>query len=139
VCLERILVVVDLPDPVHVLPAPRGEWPDPPLVLITAGEDVLVGIAVYPDRLMVGPGRIRWDGPAHPVPTLRDPQEIPLGAGIDPEATAAIRQAVRAAVTRRRRGFRTCRHCGWRGPVEHMNAEPGVCDGCATRHLGVVF
>lgn len=137
--IDRILTAADLPDPVHVDPAPCGEWADPPLALVTAGEHVLVGIAVYPDRVLVGPGRIRWDGPARPVPTLRDPQEIPVGTDIDASTAAAIRQAVKASIARRRCGFRRCRYCGWSGPVEHMKVKPGMCDGCASRHLGVVF
>jgi hypothetical protein len=137
--LNRILDAAQLPDPVRVVPAPDGEWSDPPLVLITAGEHVLVGIAVYPDRVLVGPGRIRWDGPAHPVATLRDPVEVPLGTDIDPSTAAAIRQAVTVAIIRRRRGFRRCRYCGWQGPVEHMNVEAGLCDSCASEHLRVVF
>lgn len=137
--LDRILTAAELPDPVHVVLAPHEEWTDPPVAFVTAGEHVLVAIAVYPDRVLVGPGRIRWDGPARPVATVRDPVEVPLGTHIDLARAETLRQAVQTAIARRRRGFRRCRYCGWQGPVEHMNVEPRVCDSCASQHLGVVF
>lgn len=135
--LLTIIDGLDLPEPVHVTPA---EGLDGGLGLtVVAGEDALVVIVANGDQLLIGPGRIRWHGPAHPRPEPRAPERFTVGPRPDETTVAAMREAVSRSITRRRRGFRRCRMCRTLGPVEHMNTGGGVCDGCAQAHLGVVF
>lgn len=125
------------------LPAPDAEvddphaWPDG--LLVVAGEHALVAIAVEAETVKVGPGCFSWDGPTMPVPGVRDPDCFDIRGGLTDHLIEQIQQAVHRSITRRRRGFRRCRYCGEFSPSEHRNVEPTVCDGCAQRHLGVVF
>jgi hypothetical protein len=42
------------------------------------------------------------------------------------------------ALKQRKNEFRICRYCGRKFPLEHMHAND-VCQGCAEKHLGVVY
>jgi hypothetical protein len=42
------------------------------------------------------------------------------------------------ALKQRKSEFKICRYCGRKFPPEHMHASD-VCQGCATKHLGVVY
>ena len=108
-------------------------------MLVIAGEDALVAIATQAENVKVGPSCSSWDGPTMPVPGVRDPERFDIRGGLNDALIEQLQQAVSRSITRRRRGFRRCRYCGEPSPPEHRNVEPTVCDGCAQRHLGVVF
>lgn len=112
-------------------------WPGG--ILVIAGEDALVAIAIEADAVMVGPGRYSWHGPTMPLPGVRDPERFDIRGGLNDALIEQMQQAVHRSIRRRRCGFRRCRYCGELSPPEHRNVEPTVCDGCAQRHLGVVF
>ena len=46
--------------------------------------------------------------------------------------------AVMGGISQTRRGWKRCKHCGGRQPYAYMY-EAGVCMGCASSVLGVVY
>jgi len=127
---------LELPAPVTEVDDPRA-WPGG--LLVIAGDDALVAITIEADVVMVGPGRFSWHGPAMPLQEVRSPERFDIRGGLTDDLIEQMQHAVHRSITRRRRGFRRCRYCDELFPSEHRNVEPTVCDGCAQRHLGVVF
>lgn len=53
-------------------------------------------------------------------------------------ADAKLISLLNDALKQRKNEFRKCRYCERKFPPEHMHASD-VCQGCATKHLGVVY
>ncbi len=106
-----------------LLPSWDGLWTD--------GADE-VGAVAGEAGAVVGWIDVSWPGPGEPVRRLQDAVHVP--ERLLDELPGAVSRA-RAA---REAALRTCRLCGERHIPGHMY-DADVCQGCAERHLGVVY
>ncbi len=114
-----------------------GPWAQARRRSMSHDEEALVGASdfVRIDRTVSGRptvsvATVEWDGPH--TPTLRWTQ-------YDSKfAVGATDEEIIQAVMQDRRFFTTCSRCGEINNIGHMHSE-SMCQGCAERHLGVVY
>jgi hypothetical protein len=81
-------------------------------------------------RVVVSVATVHWDGPGTPILRWTEyDTEFAPGAGDD---------HIHQTVLQDRRFFRRCSRCGELNNVGHMHSAR-ICQGCAERHLGVVY
>lgn len=130
-----------LPSPVHRLDhsSDFGEFRDPPTaagVWFSAGDPVLVLVAVSPTRVITAEPEVSWQGPSRPVLRARASMSHSIA---DSDALLAwLQERVRTVMDLRSRRFRRCDECGQTNPPEWMHGDD-LCHACAVRNHGIVY
>jgi hypothetical protein len=91
-----------------------------------------VGGVVTKAGAFVGWVDTAWAGPGTPVHRLEDAMHVP------PEFADSLAETIDRVRALREAALRSCRYCGARHTPGYMHTED-VCQGCAPRHLGVVY
>ena len=95
-------------------------------------EDEILADFVRVEGRHVMVGTISWPHPSTPE-MIWEPV-IELADGLASEEVASLKRSLLAD----RRYFDRCARCGELKPLGGMH-EPGLCQGCAQQHLGVVY
>jgi hypothetical protein len=92
----------------------------------------------YLMNIVISRPKFCWHGHELRVGKGREYQRIVVTAR-EPEAVVLEAcNAVMDGISQTRRGWKRCKHCGGRQPCAYMH-EAGVCMGCASSVLGVVY
>lgn len=118
-----------------LFPGAESDESDPYLLHIYGLEGVMVCFCPG-GSLQLSLPYIDWGGRPHD-PELRHRlwRTVPAAHDLPDEE---IRMHLMAAITARRRQYRRCHYCGERNPPGHMHCSD-CCQGCAQRHLRVVY
>ncbi|MFK4411476.1 hypothetical protein ABH961_000013 [Bacillus sp. RC251] len=91
--------------------------------------------------LEIGFHRLVWSCPVAPDMT-RFTHHILLWEHLeelsDSEKAVEIQESIRMVVDFRKRRYQECEFCNTKTLPEHLDRD-GVCQGCATVHLGVIY
>jgi hypothetical protein len=104
----------------------------------TGGDPAEVIVQLTRSRITVWEYAATWEGPHTPVV-----RPIRVGSVVWPRLSAphsisAVHALIEGARQSRRSKFGTCRYCDRSHPPEFMHDDE-VCQGCAVKHLGVVY
>ncbi len=92
----------------------------------------------YLMSIVISRPQFSWHGHELRVGKGREYQRIVVSRR-EPEAVVLEAcNAVMDGISQTRRGWKTCKHCGGSQPSAYMH-EAGVCMGCASSVLGVVY
>jgi hypothetical protein len=92
----------------------------------------------YSMNIVISRPRFNWQGHELQVSEGQEYQRIVVSA---PPTDATIREVCNAVVegiAETLRAWKTCKHCGGRQPSAYMQAS-GICMGCASSVLGIVY
>lgn len=101
----------------------------------TAGDPLLVLLAVDDDEVLVGAPQLVWDGPHSLKVEVADVVSHQRDAGVE----SWLCEVVESVMAARLASFSTCVECGESRPPEWMMDDESFCYGCAERNHGVVF
>lgn len=107
----------------------EGLWTSP---AEPSGEVPSLGAIPGPAGVVVGWIDVAWTSAAVPCRRLRDPIHVP-----DPLPEDELDDAIVRTLKHRAKALRTCRFCKSEYVPGHMDSAD-VCQGCASKHLGVV-
>jgi hypothetical protein len=127
------LVPIDVPliaetlESLDMTPQGAGQW---------VSADGTIRAVLHSSGILIGWVDVAWSHPAGPpVEYLRDTQQVlAMASRTERELTAAIAKVA----ARRTAAIRTCRYCLQVFVPGDMHDER-TCQGCAARHLGVVY
>lgn len=91
-----------------------------------------VKVESRPDSTVISVCAISWPSPGEPHSTWVEARRLSVAA------TASEVQSALARLLADRKYFRRCRYCGERTPLGCMH-DRDVCQGCATKHFGVIY
>ena len=92
----------------------------------------------YSLNIVISRPKFSWHGHELRVGRGREYQRIVVSGRETEAVVLEVCTAVTVGISQTRRGWKRCKHCGSRQPCAYMH-EAGVCMGCASSVLGVVY
>lgn len=109
-------------------------------VTLEAGNPPVVVMRSVNDALHVLDYQIDWTGPSSTRSDhrLHHSEALDQGPITGASLAASLGEPIASAIALRRARFRVCRLCGDEYAPEYLHGDD-LCQGCASRHLGIVY
>jgi hypothetical protein len=122
-----VVLIAEMLENLGMTPQEAGQW---------VSADGTIRAVLHSSGILIGWTDVAWSHPAGPsVEYLRDTQQA---LATTSPTERELKTAIAKVAARRTAAMRTCRYCKQAFVPGSMHDE-GTCQGCATRHLGVVY
>jgi hypothetical protein len=122
-----VVLIAEMLENLDMTPQEAGQW---------VSADGTIRAVLHSSGILIGWVDVAWSHPAGPpVEYLRDAQQV---LAMTSPTEREVMTAIAKVAVGRTAAIRTCRYCHQAFVPGNMH-DGGTCQGCATRHLGVVY